>query len=1075
MRTFIFLLCTTVFSLNTDITNAQEKVKIDRDKVMTVDEVFDMIIDQTKYSFLYPTNLFENTPNVEVKKGVMSVGKLLQQTLPKGKFNVILGADNRITIKQKSQSQQRQITGKVTGEDGMPLAGVTVIVKGTQRGVATDFDGQYTITVIDNSNVLMFSSIGYASQEITVGNQKTIDVVLKEEISELDVIEINAGYYKTSQRKATGNISRVEAKDIELQPVTNPLQAVQGRMSGVSIVQNTGVPGGGISIQIRGRNSLRRDGNDALYVIDGVPYPIRGFTNGSIGSALSAGNPLAFINPNDIESFQVLKDADATAIYGSLGANGVVLITTKKGKVGRTSVSANITTGFGEVSKKLDLLNTEQYLEMRLEGNPNLPNFPPFIQERFAPDVFVWDQSRYTDWQEELIGGTAMQTNANVSVSGGNENTQFNFSTGYFKETTVFPTDEGFRRVSGLLNVVHTSNNNRFNINASVKYSNSRNALPVIDLTRTAVTLPPNAPELYDANGGINWENNSFNNPLAFLEGDYNDQTESIIANADLGYQLFNGFKVKASIGYNFLDFNGNSIRPLSAIRPDSRLFSQRSSRFNQGNNKFWIFEPQLEYNKNFGKLRLTTLFGTTFREDIRETTDIRAEGFSRDEFLLNVDAATSTEVSSTYTQYKYNAFFARINLDWGNKYLLNLTARRDGSSRFGPNKKFGNFGAIGGAWIFTEEDFTKNISWLTFGKFRGSYGITGNDQIGDYNFLDTYSFVDNPYNNITGFNVTRLANPDFSWESVKKLEFGLELGFFNEKILTNISWYQNRASDQLIGLPLSTVTGASSLQFNLPTVVENTGLEIELSTANINNKNFNWSTNFNLTIPRNKLLEFQNIEDFPTFDNVWVVGESINGNSGKYFEFMGINDNNGTYDFTDFDNNGSISETDNQKYIEVGQKYFGGIQNIISYKGFTLDFLFQFVKQTGRDVYFGFASPGALTASNQPAQVIDRWQQAGDLARFQKYGNNSNYFRYIQSDAIITDTSFIRLNNLSLSYSLPNTVLETLKMQNLRVFVQGQNLFTITDFKGLNPEVGGSSVALPPLRIISLGLDLSF
>ncbi|GAA3605087.1 TonB-dependent receptor [Flavivirga amylovorans] len=1084
MRTFIFLLCTTVFSLNTEIGLAQEKVTIDIDKEVTIDEVFQIIMDQTKFNFLYPENLFKDMPKVQLKKGVIRADRLISKSIASGKFNVILTENNNILIKKKTRKQQRQITGKVTGEDGMSLAGVTVLVKGTTRGVSTNFDGQYTITVADIANVLMFSSIGYASQEITVGNQNTIDVVMKEEISELDVVEINAGYYKTSQRKATGNISRVESKDIELQPISNPLQAIQGRIAGVSITQVSGVAGGRVDIQIRGRNSLREDGNNPLYVIDGVPYPSNTLLDGNqvgIGGTNQTGSPLSYINPNDIESFQILKDADATAIYGSLGANGVVLITTKKGTKGKTSVSINLASGFSTASKKLDLLNTEQYLEMRFEGNPNAVVFPPFLQERFFPDLYLWDQNRETDWQDELLGGTAEQTTANISVSGGNEKTQFNFGAGYFKETTIFPTDEGFKRISSLLSVNHTSLNNKFNAHASLSFSNTKNTLPSADLARSALTTAPNAPALYDENGEINWEN-GFDNPIALLHREYSDETQNIILNTNLNYEIFKNLKLGVSFGYNSQHTNANQITPLNTINPTFRSSFGRESSFVKGEFKSWLMEPKLEFNKTYNKLKLSTLIGMTFREDILQSESTNATGFSSDLFLLNSSAASVLEVRGTsFSQYRYNAIYGRVNLDWADKYILNLTVRRDGSSRFGPNKRFGNFGAVGAAWLFSRENLLNDSSWLSFGKLRASYGITGNDQIPDYGYLDSFAFSNLPYNNVVGFEVSRLANNNYSWESVKKIEVGLEFGLFKDKIYTNINWYSNRATDQLVGLPLSQVTGDNNIQFNIPTVVENRGLELVINTTNINTKNFKWNTNFNLTVPQNELLEFDDIEKFPFFNNKWVVGESINGgigtviNSGKVFEFIGLNSDTGDYEFTDYNNDGSITVEDRQKYVEIGQKYFGGIQNTITYKGFELDFLFQFVKQKGYDVYFPFSSPGAFAPiSNQPVQVLDRWQQSGDLATFQRFGSSALYNRYISSDAIITDTSFIRLNNLSLSYNLSNEILEKLKLQRIKVYAQGQNLFTITNYKGLNPEIGGIAFS-PPLRTISLGMEITF
>ena len=339
MRTFIFLLCTTVFGFTTNNGLAQEKVKIEQDKIFSVDEVFEMIINQTKYSFLYPADLFKDTPNVKLKKGVVSVGKLLKQALPKGQFNIVLGLQNRITIKKKNKLQQRQISGKVTDSSGEPLPNVTVRIKGTNKATASDFNGVYKITISDNANVLVFTSIGFETQEIGVDNQTTINITLKEAVGQLDEIVINAGYYNTTKKEATGSIVKVSAKDIENQPLVSPLQTLEGRMSGVTVTQATSMPGSYTNIEIRGKNSLRGDGNYPLYVVDGIPVDSKPI---SLSGLMAFGmDPLSSIGTNNIESIEVLKDADATSIYGSRGANGVVLITTKKGGAGKVTFNIN--------------------------------------------------------------------------------------------------------------------------------------------------------------------------------------------------------------------------------------------------------------------------------------------------------------------------------------------------------------------------------------------------------------------------------------------------------------------------------------------------------------------------------------------------------------------------------------------------------------------------------------------------------------------------------------------------------------------------------------------------------------
>ena len=511
MRTLVLLFCVATFGL-TPKESMSQRIMIDADKTVSVDEVFRIIKSQTKeYMFIYHEGLLKDLPKVELKKGTIRMDKLINKSLSKANLNVVVTKNNTILIKERKKNEQQQVSGTVTDQAGTPILGVTIMVKGTTLGTATDFDGNYSITVPSPDHVLVFTSVGYATQEITVGNQTIVNIKLKEGVQELDEVVLNAGYYKTSQRQATGSIAKLDAKTIAKQPVSNPIAAMQGYLPGVNIVQNTGVPGGGYDIQIRGQNFINGT-TDPLFIIDGVPFGSQTLGSNDVSRDILNGgiSPLNSINPNDIESIEVLKDADATAIYGSRGANGVVLITTKKGKEGKTQFQANLSSTLGQVSNFLDLMNTEQYLETRMEGivNDGVEAYleDPLYLNFYFPDL-VWGDSRYTDWQKELIGGTAFRHNAQLSVTGGNAQTQFLISGSYQKETTVFPGDANYKKATVHSNINHQSNDNRFKINFSAIYSNEKNKLPRTDFTNKAYTLPPNAPELYDEDGNLNWEN----------------------------------------------------------------------------------------------------------------------------------------------------------------------------------------------------------------------------------------------------------------------------------------------------------------------------------------------------------------------------------------------------------------------------------------------------------------------------------------------------------------------------------------------------------------------------------------
>lgn len=1081
MRTFIFLFCTTVFSFSPGTIFSQHtKITIAADKTVTIDEIFELISKQSEYVFVYQADLFKNTPKVRLKKGVIKASKLLEESFSAKEFSVELIGTNTIGITQKTVDEVPQdpirVTGKVTDEAGVPLSGVTVRISETNRGVATNFDGDYALIVPGSESVLVFSSIGYAAKEIVVGDQTVIDAVMQEAVSELDEVVLNAGYYNVTERTKTGSIAKVEAKTIEKQPVNNPLAAMQGQMAGVNIRQTTGVPGGGFEIDIRGKNFINGS-TDPLFIVDGVPYGSESLE--SIVGQVIRGNasPLNAIPPGDIASIEVLKDADATAIYGSRGANGVVLITTKKGKAGKTKVAATISTTLGRVSNFLELMNTEQYLEVRREGVVNdgrgdfLEN-PAF--DFIWPDVKTWDQNSFTDWQEELIGGTAYRNNAQLSVSGGSEQTQFLISGNYLKETTVFPGDSNYKKGSLLSNINHQSNDRRFKINLSTTYTIEDNQLPQNDFTFISQRLAPNAPVLYDDEGNLNWEDSTWDNPLASLEEKYRSQINTLIANTVISYRLLPNLELKTNLGYTNNQLQSNRIFPSTAKRPSLGLDASSSSfQINSSSRQSWIVEPQLNLQQKWGDFQLNILAGTTFQNQTSESLVQTATGFSSNSLLLNLSAAETLEVFQEIdSEYNYQAFFGRVNFNWKDKYILNLTGRRDGSSRFGPGRQFGNFGAVGAAWLFSEENFLRDNTVFSFGKLRGSYGTTGSDNIGDYRFLNTYNTTAFDYDGTAALEPTGIFNPLFAWQENKKLEAGMELGFFKDRVLLKTGWFQNRSSNQLGNLPLAATAGFNGLTGNFDATVENTGFEVDLRTNNLRSENFTWSTTFNLTVPKNKLLEYEGLES-SVDANRYRLGEPLT--IVNLYDALGVDTETGLYTFTDYNEDGVISGLDDKQVFEdLAPQFYGGLGNTFTYGNFQLDAFFQVKKQNA----FNNLRGGALTgiAVNRPVGFFDRWQEPGDIAPIQVAsafgvfpGAGIAQRNQTESNAAVSDASFIRVRNISLTYNLPK-----INDMDISVYLQGQNLFTITNFEGADPEQTSNS-ALPPLQQITLGLQLGF
>lgn len=972
---------------------------------------------------------------------------------------------------------QASITGTVADTNGNPLVGVSIQVEATQRGTITDLDGSFSIQA-NPDDTLYFSIIGFKPLTVGIKGRSAVNVQMEEDVTQLGEVVLNAGYYTVSEKERTGNIATIKAETMEKQPVSNPLAAMQGQLSGVNIVQNTGVPGGGFEVEVRGRNFINGV-SDPLYIIDGVPFGSQSLGSGSVSGGILGGNisPLNAIDPTTIESIEVLKDADATAIYGSRGANGVVLITTKRGKEGRTTFSANLSTTLGQVSNFLELMNTQQYLEIRREGIVN-DGFGDFLNDPnfdlFFPDLKSWDNSRYTDWQKVLIGGTSYRNNAQLSVSGGNEQTNFLISGGYLKETTVFPGDSNYKKATVQSKVNHRSENDRFRIDLSTIYSNERNQLPQRDFTGLAYTLEPNAPEIYDEEGRLNWENNTWNNPFAALEEDYVSKVNTLIANALVSYKLLPHLELRTSLGYNTYRLDSYRTLPSSARNPSLGLTPENYSSIttNVSQRDSWIVEPQLQWQQKWGKTALDVLVGTTFQQQTTEGFVQRGRGFPNEDLIFNLSAAETLEVlTDTESEYNYNAVFGRVNLNVKGRYILNLTGRRDGSSRFGPGRQFGNFGAVGLAWLFSEESLFGDNSILSFGKLRGSYGTTGSDNIGDYRFLDTYSVTGFDYDGISILEPTGIFNPLFGWESNRKLEAALELGFFNDRILLNTSWYLNRSSDQLVGIPLAATTGFSELTGNFDATVENSGVEVDLRTVNLRNGKLKWSTRVNLTVPRNKLLRFDGLESSP-FANRYEVGKPLT--IVKLYNALGVDQETGLYTFEDYNGDGNISSLEDRQFIEDrAPRFFGGLGNTLTYGKLSLDVFFQFKKQKAFDQLAFGATPGFR--GNAPVELLDRWQEVGDMAPIQRASGglapdvDLGTFQQL-SNAAFSDASFVRLRNISLNHGLG-------RLDNgmqVNVYLQGQNLWTWTRYRGPDPEQPSNS-RLPQLRQISLGLQVDF
>jgi hypothetical protein len=599
--------------------------------------------------------------------------------------------------------------------------------------------------------------------------------------------------------------------------------------------------------------------------------------------------------------------------------------------------------------------------------------------------------------------------------------------------------------------------------------------------------MEPDAPALHNADGSINWapdasgKSTFWNNPMLSVYNKYQNKTANLLSSLTLNYKVLPGMGISSRFGYNSIQTNDFIPFPLIAVMPERRGITQRSAGYGNRDINSWNIEPQITYSKTIYESKIDLLAGSTLLHLNTNSGYLYGTGYLSDDMLGDIHAAnTIISAQSSTTQYKYNSVFSRVNYSLRDKYIFNLTTRRDGSSRFGGANRFHNFYSIGGAWLFLNEGFLqKKLTFLNFGKIRASYGTTGSDQIGDYKFLSLYTpfaGVGVPYQGAGSIIPAGLPNPYLQWEETKKMQVGIDLGFLQDKIVINASYVRNRSSNQLLSYILPSQTGFSGYLSNFPAIIQNRSWEFLINTINIKQKNFAWTSSFNLTIPRNELVAFPNLSS-STYSNTFVIGQPVS--ITRSLRYSGVDPTTGNYLFS--------SKTDpfNPKFpddysqvINKDQKFYGGLQNTFSYKGLELDFLFQFVKQLGfNDALFwnGNRYPGNFYRglSNQTVMVLDRWQKPGDVTSIKKFTTNpDNYI--LASDYRYSDASYIRLKNVSISWAFPEKWISKAHLKKGNAYLHGQNLLTITNYKGLDPESQNIlTPSLPPLRIITAGVQL--
>lgn len=994
------------------------------------------------------------------------------------------------------------IAGLVLDVDNNMLSGASVSIKGSRRSTLTNSKGQFTMTDVPKDAILQISYIGYVTKEVRAMDN-LIAIKLELSNSKLDEVQVMA-YGKTNKRLSTGNISTITAAEIEKQPVMNPLLALVGRVPGMVVTPTNGYASSPVKIEIRGRKTINsKFVSEPLYILDGVPITTlelndasdydRG-SSGVVQSGMSpAGgqSPLFSLSPSDIESIEVLKDGDATAIYGSRAANGVILITTKKGKAGATSFTANVSGAITAVTKHWDLLNTEQYLELRREAFRNDGITPTVLN---APDLFKWDTNRYTDWQKKLWGNLGKQTSAIMTLSGGDAQTQFRLSGNYGRQTEVLTESGSNQRGTLSLNLGHNSDDRKFKVNFTALYGyTSVNTIP----TPSAVLVAPNAPEIYDADGNLNFsewrygaDNSTAAFPFASLENPYTSSTQSLNTNMQIGYEILSNLTFSTKFGYNFYINNSQTLNTLAGQDPAGVPMGMNFT--GATTNANWIIEPQLDYGVKLFGGQLNLLLGGSVQKNNTKTSNTVGFGYDSDDLIESINLAPIKLPSERNGFYKYAAVFGSLRYDWEGKYIVNVNGRRDGSSRFGPGKQYGNFGSVGAAWIMSNEPWIKEHlpKVISFLKLRGSYGLTGSDAVGDYRYLTQWSNVisDIPLLPYAGTNslVSLLAvNPDYRWQVNKKMEAALSIGFLEDRFNLEVARYNDRCGNQLTDYPTPLYSGFPNVTANWPAVIVNSGWEFTVNAKLLTTDKVNWTMSFNLSRNSNVLKDYPNIEVSP-YAAKFKIGKPVN--NLYLLHYIGIDPLTGKYTFEDYNGDGFVSINNSaspgtqgdDRYVELNisdPKFFGGFGTNFNYKNISLSLFFDYRKQMGLNPDYNTSFPLGFL-NNQSTNIIGNyWKNPGDQAIYPKpttLPEPTSNGNFSLSDGQYKDASFIRLNNLSLSYSLDEKLAKKLGARSLNVNMNAQNVFVISKSSGMDPTLQQLG-ALPPAKIFSWGISLNF
>ncbi|MBE8726672.1 SusC/RagA family TonB-linked outer membrane protein [Flavobacterium hungaricum] len=981
-----------------------------------------------------------------------------------------------VLFMQIAAAQDGSISGKVTDKKGMPIPGVNIVLKGTKISTQTDFDGQFKIDAA-KGQILVVSYVSYSSVEVPASNGMKIELI--ETQNELEAVLV-VGYGTQSKKNLTDNIARVTAKDIQQIPVSNMQNALVGKLAGVQVTQTNGKVEGGINIRVRGAASISA-GTQPLYVLDGIPL-----INDNESSNGAPTNPLLTLSTSEIESIDVLKDASSAAIYGARGANGVVLITTKKGKEGKGTFSINLSQGVSEATHKKKWLNAKQYVSLLQEAGRNVDDLESVEDElEFLSQGTDWRNGEIdTNWQDIALK-TGYTTDADFSLSGGDSKTKYFFS-GAYNNTVGIVDSNSLERITGRTNLSHKVSD-RFTAGMNLGFSRS-----LIDRVQddnsfstplqSVAQAPISQARLADGTANPNTE---YSNYLLAKDNTFWKTIMRRLTGKIYGeLKLLNSLKFNSDFSYDFLsqteDYWQGKNAPFMAT--DGAVFATSV------NTENYVWSNYFTYDHTFAeKHSLNIVAGMEFNKYNRRYQDVNSIYFPNDDFQTVDGGAEVNEGHGSQTDYAFVSQFGRLNYSYQGKYLFKASVRRDGSSRFGKNEKFGVFPAFSAGWVVSQEEFLKDNAVLSYLKLKGSWGKLGNAEIG--NFASRQLYRPNPYNLKSGLTFDQAGNDNLTWEKSTQTDFGVELGFLN-KISFEADYYQKDTDGLLFEVPVPISSGAQFINKNIGKI-RSSGFEFTLNTKNIETENFRWNTSFNITTNNSEVKSLPNNgTDIITTYTINRVGENIS--SFYLVEYAGVDPANGDALFVKNTVNadGTLDKSTTNDYSEAKRIIAGnpfptlmsGLTNTIFYKG--IDFTFTFQGEWGASIYNsagGYMSSAADYFDNQTADQLNRWQNPGDItdvpqARFGGTNGTQDSSRYLEK------SDFVRLRNLTIGYTLPKQTVSNMGMSSLRVYLTSVNLLTFTNYKGTDPEarrddtgIGEDFYSAPPARTIALGVNINF